>query len=360
MARTSDVIIEDARWIVDRMETAMNPLRGTTLLLTGAGGFLCSFILDVLVEFNRRRGSPVRILAVDNFLSGVPDRVAHHKGLADVVLLTHDMSKPLDAPEPYQWVIHGASIASPTFYRRFPLETIDVNVNGTWHLLEMCRTHPEIRSLVFLSTSEIYGDPTPDAIPTPETYRGFVSCTGPRACYDESKRLGETLCTTYHRLHHIPVKTVRPFNVYGPGQRLDDMRIMPDLIRAALRRMPIILHSDGRATRAFCYVRDAASAMLHILLSEANGEAFNVGNDEEEIPMTEVAKRVVEVAGPPAIRIDHKVSDDPLYLSDNPLRRCPDLSKLRKYFPTWSPTVTLREGIARTLRSYPAEPGEVS
>jgi dTDP-glucose 4,6-dehydratase/UDP-glucuronate decarboxylase len=354
MAKVSDVIVEDARWVVDHMSGVLAPLRGTTFLLTGACGFLCSFLLDVLAELNRT-GEPVRVLAVDNFSSGVPDRVAHLRDRKDVVFVTHDVSKPYVPTEPVHWIFHGASIASPTFYRRFPLETIDVNVNGTRHLLELCRTTPHVRSMVFLSTSEIYGDPSPDAIPTPETYRGFVSCTGPRACYDESKRLGETLCATYHRLHQIPVKMVRPFNVYGPGQRLDDRRIFPDLLAAALARRPIVLHSDGRATRAFCYVRDAVSAMLSVLLSSANGEAFNVGNDEEEISMAEVARRVVKVAGPPEIPIQYRPSEDPHYLSDNPRRRCPDLTKLRRHFPSWSPQVKLEEGIARTLRSYATE-----
>jgi dTDP-glucose 4,6-dehydratase/UDP-glucuronate decarboxylase len=205
--------------------------------------------------------------------------------------------------------------------------------------------------LLYISTSEIYGDPDAAHIPTREDYRGNVSCTGPRACYDESKRMAETLCSTYYSLYGVPVKVIRPFNVYGPGQRLDDKRIIPDLISAALERRPLELFSDGRATRSFCYVSDAIRALWHILLSDTNGEAFNVGNDEREITIGMLAELVREAAGPPQLEILHRASEDKHYLTDNPQRRCPDLTKLRGRFP-WTPNVPLAEGLERTLRSY--------
>ena len=190
----------------------------------------------------------------------------------------------------------------------------------------------------------------PDEIPTTEDYRGNVSCTGPRACYDESKRLGETLCMTYFRLHATPVKIMRPFNVYGPGQRLDDLRIIPDLMSAALAGRPIVLLSDGRATRSFCYVRDAAVAMLLALVSDANGEIFNVGNDAE-ISIGRLAEVMADVAAPPRLPVEYRVSPERDYLTDNPQRRCPDLTRLRTRLE-WRPEVGLAEGLARTLRSY--------
>src|SRR5262249_36710052 len=155
------------------------------------------------------------------------------------------------------------------------------------------------------------------------------SCTGPRACYDESKRLGETLAMTYHQLYGVPVKIVRPFNVYGPGQRLDDRRVIPDLMSAAMQRAPIRLFSDGRPTRAFCYVSDAIRAMLLLLVAPASGEAFNVGNDEAEVSMGQLAEIMRDVAGPPWLPIEYVASDDKQYLTDNPQRRCPNLEKLR-------------------------------
>jgi dTDP-glucose 4,6-dehydratase/UDP-glucuronate decarboxylase len=351
MSRFSSVVREDAEAIVRDLGPALEPLAGSTMLVTGAAGFLCSYVLDVIVAANDAGLRPrCRVIGLDNFQSSLPERLDHHRDRDDVEVVRHDMREPYEPPRHVDWIIHGASIASPTFYRRFPLETIDVNVNGTRHLLELTR-RTSARNLLVLSTSEIYGDPDAANIPTNERYRGNVSCAGPRACYDESKRLAETLAWNYHSLYRTPVKVIRPFNVYGPGQRLDDARIIPDLMSAAVDRRPLTLLSDGRATRSFCYIRDAIAGALHVLLSEANGEAFNVGNDAEEISMRDLAARMIEVAGPPPLEIEFKVSVDPHYVVDSPQRRCPDLAKLRALAP-WRPRVGLTEGLARTLRSY--------
>lgn len=340
-------IAADIQEIIKRVGSSLEKLRGTTLLVTGANGFLCSYFVDAVAALNDSGLRPsCKVVALDNFKVGTAERLAHLNGREDIRFLQHDVSQPLDLTD-VDWIIHGASIASPVFYRQYPLDTISANVNGTWQLLELTR-RTSIRSMLYLSTSEIYGDPDPKFIPTPEDYRGFVSCTGPRACYDESKRLAETLCLSYFRSYKTPVKVVRPFNVYGPGQRLDDGRIIPDLVGAALRREPVVMFSDGRATRAFCYVTDAVVAMLHVLLSEADGEIFNVGNDSEEIEMREVAERIKLVAGPPWLRIEYKQSSDANFVTDNPQRRCPDLRRLRERF-AWKPEVGLTEGLQRTL-----------
>lgn len=357
MTRTQvgSIIAEDVEAILEELRGPLQALRSATLLVTGASGFLCSYFVDCVAALNDRGLIPAcRVLAVDNLRTGLSARLAHLAGRKDVAILQHDASQPFPSDENIDWIIHGASIASPSFYRRYPLETIDVNVTGTRHMLDLARKH-SARGMLYLSTSEVYGDPEPAAIPTPENYRGNVSCTGPRACYDESKRLAETLCVTYARLFQTPVKMVRPFNVYGPGQPLGDGRIIPDLMKAALAREPIVLHSDGRATRTFCYVTDAVRAMWHVLLSAGPGEIFNVGNDEREIPVRKLAEEMRQVAGPPWISIEHRASRDAHYLTDNPQRRCPDLRKLRGAFP-WQPKVTLREGLSRTLRSYAEEP----
>ena len=350
MSRVTSIIREDAKHLVSRLAGQLDPLAGTTMLVTGAGGFLCSGLLDFVTALNDAgAGPPCRAIGLDNFQSGLPERVEHLEDRPDVRFVTHDLRQPFDPGEPVDWIVHGASIASPVFYRRFPLETIDVNVSGTRHMLDLARRGA--RSVLVLSTSEIYGDPDPAWIPTPEEYRGYVSCTGPRACYDESKRLAETLATTYFALHRTPVKIIRPFNVYGPGQRIDDGRIVPDLMQAALKRQPIVLYSDGRATRSLCYVRDAVAAMLCLLLSDHDGEAFNVGNDEEEIAMGALAERMADVAAPPRLAVEYRVSADHHYTTDSPQRRCPNLDKLRRA-TGWQPEVRLDDGLRRTLQSY--------
>lgn len=355
-AAANRVIRGDVQSIAEELGKVLAPLAGTTLLVTGGSGFLCSYLLDTIAYLNDTAwNDPCRLISVDNLRSGIASRVAHLAERPEFRFLHHDVSEPLELGEPVDWIIHGAGIASPTFYRKYPLETVDVNVAGTRRMLELAR-RASIRSILYISTSEIYGDPEPHFIPTPEDYRGSVSCTGPRACYDESKRLAESLCAIYRNLYATPVKVIRPFNVYGPGQRLDDRRIVPDLISAALERRPLVLYSDGRATRSFCYVSDAIRAMFLILLSGADGQAFNVGNDEREISMADFARELSRVAGPPPLEVVYQTSNDPQYLTDNPQRRCPDLTKLRSRF-SWQPKVGLTEGLRRTLLSYqPPEP----
>ncbi|MGH9638613.1 MAG: NAD-dependent epimerase/dehydratase family protein [Bryobacteraceae bacterium] len=349
---TLNPIIEaDAAAICQELSGTLTALSGTTLLVTGGSGFLCSYLLETAAYLNDHfLAEPCRVISIDNLRSGLAQRTAHLAERPEFRFVQHDVSQPLALGEPVDWIVHGAGIGSPTFYRRYPLETIDVNASGTRHMLDLAR-QTNARSLLYISTSEIYGDPDAAHIPTREDYRGNVSCTGPRACYDESKRMAETLCWVYHELHRVPVKAIRPFNVYGPGQRLDDKRIIPDLVSAALERRAIELFSDGRATRSFCYVSDAIRALWLILLSDANGEAFNVGNDEREIAIGELAELISQVAGPPRLEIRHRISEDKHYLTDNPQRRCPDLGKLRGRLG-WSPKVPLAEGLERTLHSY--------
>ena len=352
----SKVVDEDVRSIVGELKRDLTALSGTTVLVTGAAGFLMGYLVDVLMAWNALgAGVPCRVLALDNFKTGAPARLAHHQGAAQIRFLTHDISQPLELDEPVHWMVHGASIASPTVYRQFPLETLDANVGGTRLLLELARTNPTL-GVVIMSTSEIYGDPDPAFIPTPEDYRGFVSCTGPRACYDEGKRVAETYAMTYFRMFGVPVKLVRPFNVYGPGLRLDDRRVLPDFMTQVLDDLPIVLLSDGRPTRAFCYIADAISLLLRIMLADAPGEAFNVGSDEREISMFDLARLTsrigAAVVGRPAIGVEAQQSPDRDYLVDNPQRRLADLAKARRWFPTWSPKVPLEDGLARTFQHH--------
>lgn len=356
MATTSAISQEDAARVAAGLVDRAELLAGRSILVTGAGGFLLSGLLDALAAWNDRgEAEPLRILALDDFSSGLPERVAHLRDRSDFHWIRGTLPGPLpeleaalgsDVPD---YLVHGASIASPPMYRRFPLETIDVNVGGTRQMLELANRGA--CAMVFLSSSEIYGDPEPTAIPTPETYLGRVSCTGPRACYDESKRLGETLCTTFYRLFETQVRILRPFNIYGPGQRLDDGRIIPDLMRAAIERKALVLHSDGRPTRAYCYASDAIRGLLDVLLLGEAGEAYNLGNDQRETSVRELSEMVQCLGPPPAPEIRFEVSADGDYLTDNPQRRCPDLSKLRA-LSGFAPSVDLETGLARVYDSY--------
>jgi dTDP-glucose 4,6-dehydratase/UDP-glucuronate decarboxylase len=341
------IVAGDLERIVTRSSRALRGLAGKTIVVTGAAGFLLSYVVDSLAWANEDLlDDPCRVIAIDNMITGDFTRVAHLRERADVTLIEANVVDGVPFDDRVDYVIHGASIASPTRYRQFPLETIDVNVGGTRHLLELAHEHRS--RFLLLSSSEIYGDPPPERVPTPEEYWGHVSSTGPRAPYDESKRLAETLCTTFHRLYATPVVIVRPFNVYGPRLSLDDGRVVPDFIRDALAGQPITLLSDGKATRSFCYVSDFVAALLQLAVEGGPQEAYNVGNTEE-ISIRELAELVTELAGSPGVGT--AVSADADYVVDNPSRRCPDLQKTKAAID-WAPEVPLREGLARTLAHY--------
>jgi dTDP-glucose 4,6-dehydratase/UDP-glucuronate decarboxylase len=342
-------IEEDLEEILERASAGLQRLEGKTVVVAGGAGFLPSYLVDSLAYANRRQlDTPCRVISIDNLVTGVAGRLDHLRNRDDVALLNQDIVEGVSIDEEVDYIVHAASIASPTWYRQYPLETIDVNVAGTRHMLDLAREHG-VEGLLYLSSSEIYGDPPPERVPTAEDYWGHVSSTGPRACYDESKRLAEALCMTYHRLYGTPVKLVRPFNVYGPRLRLDDGRVIPDLISDALDGRPITLLSDGSATRSFCYIADFVVALILLLVADVSGEAYNVGNDHE-VTVREAAETVDLVSGRElGIRMER--SDDPDYLTDNPNRRSPNLDKT-KAAVGWSPIVSLEEGLRRTYRYY--------
>jgi dTDP-glucose 4,6-dehydratase/UDP-glucuronate decarboxylase len=258
----------------------------------------------------------------------------------------------------FDWIIHAAGIASPIYYRIHPLECIDANINGLRNLLDYAvdeaKAGRPIEGFLFYSSSEIYGDPSPDAIPTPETYRGLVSCTGPRACYDESKRLGETLCVVYANHHGVPARMARPFNNYGPGLKITDGRVLPDFARNVLNGEDIVMLSDGSPKRTFCYATDAITGYYKILVRGHNGEAYNIGIEKPEISMATLAHLVTDTArelfGYKGKVVLGKAKQQD-YLIDNPNRRCPIVTKAREHLG-YDPKVLPDDGIYRSLVWY--------
>ncbi|MGE5546330.1 MAG: NAD-dependent epimerase/dehydratase family protein [Solirubrobacterales bacterium] len=348
----TEVIRQDARSVVGRLGALIEPLAGSSVVVTGAAGFLGAFFLDVLDAFNDAHpGRPARIVALDNFLVGLPERIAHLQARAWISCRAADIAKPVSVGMTPDWIIHCASIGSPAISRANPLETIAANVQGTWNMLELA--HAGAKGMLSFSSSEVYG--AAETVPTPEDYRGIAGFTGARAYYEESKRLGETLCATYVGLHRTPVTVVRPFDVYGPGQRLDDGRIIPDLMRAALAGGPLVLFADPDERRSFCYVSDFAVACLTLLMMpEADGEAFNVGHPDD-VRLAEAAHTLAALASDPPLAVELRGAQDGL-----PARRhCPDLAKLER-MTGFAATVPLAEGLARTLASYREERDHMS
>lgn len=356
------VVSQDLDYICGSLEEEFAALAGRRILITGGAGFLGYYLVQSLVHYNKSgKGAPIAVTVFDNYARGVPGWLTATADKAHVELVKHDVRQPLPAGmEDFHYLIHAASIASPKYYRKFPIETMDANVNGLRTLLDygvaqQAKGRP-IDGFLYFSSSEIYGDPPPEYIPTPETYRGNVSCTGPRACYDESKRYGETLSVNFAQQHGLPVKTARPFNNYGPGLKITDSRVIPDFMRDVFAARDIVMYSDGSPTRTFCYIADAVIGYFRILIRGRPGEAYNIGVDKPEISMTDLAGRIVALAGEHLNyrgRVVHRRSSEQAYLVDNPNRRCPDIGKARSEL-SYEPSVNLDEGLKRSLYWYAA------
>lgn len=361
MRKPEHIVITDLGYICHQLDEEFRSLSGKNILIAGGAGFLGFYLVQSALHWNatHRDSPPIRVTVLDSFVRGVPDWLTALTGRQHLHLLAHDITAPLP-PDigDHHYIIHAASIASPTYYRRCPIETMDANVNGLRMILEYCvqqqRRGQEVAGVLFFSSSEIYGDPTPENIPTPETYRGYVSCTGPRACYDESKRYGETLCVNFARQYGLPIKVARPFNNYGPGLKITDRRVIPDFVRDILAGRDIVMLSDGSARRTFCYVADAVCGYYKILVRGEPGEAYNIGVEEPEISMGELATLLTRLAqelfdyNGMLVR-QHSLDRD--YLVDNPTRRCPMIGKARTKLG-YDPQVTLEDGLQRSLLWY--------
>ena len=359
-----DIRQADLAYIADQLEGHLSRLDGRSLLMTGGAGFLGYYMVQTVLEWNDTSAADrVEVILLDNFRRGIPPWLENLGARPDLTLLTHDITDPFpDDVGPVDFVIHAAGIASPGLYRKIPIETMDANVGGLRNLLDAAVGWKQAGSspsgFLFYSSSEIYGDPTPDNIPTPETYRGNVSCTGPRACYDESKRYGETLAVNFARVHELPITVVRPFNNYGPGMKINDGRVIADFCRSVLGSRDIYMYSDGSPTRTFCYVADAVVGYYRALLLGSRGESYNIGTDSPEISMRDLAEAVA-ASGRDLFGYEGRVrlvqNPEIDYLTDNPSRRCPDLTKARSQLG-YAPSISLEEGISRTLQWYAGNP----
>ena len=362
MEKSFEIINKDLEYICASLESdTFSSLSGKSLLLTGGGGFLGYYFIQTILHWNKKveKKHKIKLTIYDNFVRGFPTWLTDFKYDENIKLIKHDIIKPLpENIEDFQYIIHAASIASPTYYRKYPIATMDANVNGLRILLEYClqqkRCNKPVKGFLFFSTSEIYGDPSPENIPTPETYRGNVSCTGPRASYDESKRYGETLCVNFAKEFDIPIKIARPFNNFGPGLKITDRRVISDFVRNILNNEDIVLLSNGSPTRTFCYIADAIIGYFKVLVVGEGGEAYNIGVESPEVSIVEFAKKIVSLAKE-LFGYNGKVvygnSQEKEYLIDNPNRRCPMIDKARKYLD-YNPSISLDEGLRRSLIWY--------
>lgn len=356
-----ELLDKDLDYICENLREEFDRMAGKSLLITGGAGFLGYYLVLAALHFNKKvdKTSAIDVTVWDSFIRGTPKWLSDLNGTQNLTVEQRDLIEPLPSPmKDYRWIIHAAGIASPIYYRKYPLKTIDANINGLRNLLEYCLQQQErgkqVEGFLFYSSSEIYGDPAPEWIPTPEHYRGFVSCTGPRACYDESKRFGETLCVVFAQQYKIPIKIARPFNNYGPGLKITDRRVIPDFVRDIFAGRDIVMFSDGKPTRTFCYAADSITGYYKVLVNGHIGESYNVGIERPEISMNELAEKVISHArdlfGYQG-KLVHQINPEADYLVDNPNRRCPNMEKSREHLG-YNPSILVDEGLRRSLIWY--------
>jgi UDP-glucuronate decarboxylase len=336
---------DDVQDIIENLGADAHRFSGKTILLSGGAGFLGRHFIAVFRRLNKDvLAKPCKVISADNYITG--EQLALHEGGhhdPNIVDVWADVSYPLPVREDLHFIMHAAGVASPVYYMKYPLETIESAIQGSKNLLELARRNKDIEGFLFFSSSEIYGDPDPKSVPTPETYHGYVSSVGPRACYDESKRLGETIATIYQQQFNVPAKIVRPFNVFGPGMKHNDRRVVPMFTYEALNGRALPVHGDGRQTRTFCYITDAISGFLKTLLKGKPGEPYNIGNSNNEISMADLARMFASVVPGASVKF---IAYPDTYPAGEPQRRCPDLAKAAQDLG-YASKVDLRTGLSR-------------
>ena len=301
-------------------------------LVTGGAGFLGSFLCEKLLDQGHE------VIALDNFYTGSRKNISHLLDHPSFELIRHDIVEPILLE--VDWIFNMACPASPIHYQYNPVKTVKTSVMGAINMLGLAKRVSA--RILQASTSEVYGDP--EIHPQQESYWGYVNPIGLRSCYDEGKRVAETLMMDYHRQNHVDIKLVRIFNTYGPRMHINDGRVVSNFIVAALKEEPLEIFGDGEQTRSFCYVSDLIDVILKMMNKDDFIGPVNIGNPGE-FTIRELAEKILKLTGSRSkIQVRQERSDDPV-------RRRPDISLAREKLG-WEPSVDLEEGLGKTIEYF--------
>jgi UDP-glucuronate decarboxylase len=301
------------------------------ILVTGGAGFIGSHIIDRLMNQGHE------VLCLDNFYTGSKQNILQWLDNPKFELIRHDVTEPIRLE--VDQVYHLACPASPVHYQFNPVKTIKTNVMGTLNMLGLAK---RVKARFLLaSTSEVYGDP--DVHPQSEEYRGNVNCIGPRSCYDEGKRVAETLAFEYYREHKVDIRVARIFNTFGPRMQEQDGRVVSNFIVQSLKGTPLTVYGDGSQTRSFCYVSDLVEGLMRLMNGDFIGPV-NLGNPGE-YTILELAQIIQGMINP-----DTELIYKPLP-EDDPKQRQPDITRAQTYL-NWEPTIPLKEGLEMTIKDF--------
>src|SRR5437899_430559 len=303
------------------------------VLVTGGAGFIGSHLCEFLL------GRGAEVVCMDNLITGTVENIEHLRGRPGFAFVRHDVTEYIGVDGPVDQILHFASPASPVDYLELPIQTLKVGALGTYRGLGLAKA--KNARFLMASTSEVYGDPV--VHPQKEDYWGNVNPIGVRGCYDEAKRFSEAITMAYHRYHGVNTHIVRIFNTYGPKMRLDDGRVVPNLMGQALRGEPLTVYGDGSQTRSFCFVSDLVEGIFRLLFADFH-EPVNLGNPNE-VTIREFAEEILQLSGSKS-----KIEYQPLPQDDPKVRR-PDISRARKLLG-WEPKVDRHEGMLRTMEHF--------
>ncbi|MBP0028878.1 UDP-glucuronic acid decarboxylase family protein [Roseofilum sp. Guam] len=304
------------------------------ILVTGGAGFVGSHLIDRLMEAGHE------VICLDNFYTGNKRNILQWLDNPYFELIRHDVTEPIRLE--VDQIYHLACPASPIHYQYNPIKTTKTSVLGTINMLGLAK---RVKARILLaSTSEIYGDP--DVHPQTEEYRGNVNTIGIRSCYDEGKRIAETLCFDYYREHGLEIRVARIFNTYGPRMLENDGRVVSNFVVQALKRSPLTVYGDGSQTRSFCYVSDLVEGLIRLMNRDNREEEgpVNLGNPDE-YTILELAQKIQQKVNP-----DAKIQYQPLP-ADDPRKRKPDITRAKEWLG-WKPTIPLNEGLDKTIADF--------
>lgn len=307
--------------------------RKKKILITGSSGFIGKYLVKCLADVFKSN---------ENFVYGI-DRISNQEKFENFKFFKRDLYKLNRNNIPnikFDYIIHLAGIPSPVYYKQYPLRTIFLNAELTRELLEICNKRKT--KFIYFSSSEIYGNPLSNFVPTKETYNGNVSCISDRSCYDESKRMGETYSYIFKDQYKVDTKIIRPFNFYGDGMRATDERIIPRFFSQILNKKPITIFSNGKQTRSYCHIYDAVVMIIKIIF-KGKKFVYNVGNPNEEISAEKLANKIVKVYNKKDFKLK-KIPYPDNYPSDEPSRRCPSLGNFNSEF-NFKPKINLNLGL---------------
>lgn len=343
-------IEEDLEYII-KQNLPWEELEGKSILITGANGMIASYLVEVVLYLNKKifKNKSIVYAVVRNREKAIR-RFDRYKNDKNLKIIIQDVNEAFKLKEKIDFIIHAASQASPVYYGKDPVGTLLPNTVGTYNLLELAKIN-KVKGFLFISSSEVYGEVSKKQVPIKEDAFGYIDINNLRSCYSESKRMGETMCVSWFHQYGIPVKIARPFHTYGYGLSPQDGRVFADFIFDIVNKRDIIMKSDGKAKRSFCYLADAVAGFFTVLLKGEPGLSYNVGNDKATVKIVELADILVNLFPELRLKVVKKeISLDKKYLKSEVVNIFPDILKIKQL--GWEPGYSIEEGFKRSIESY--------